>query len=220
MSIYQPGGTGVLVVNQLSHRILRSGDNPTGMGRWSWVHLRGREQFTLRIVTFYRPCYLTGPTTTYQEQIRQLAALEHDINPRNTVTQDLHTVIQEWQNSGDQVILLTNFNDDVTGTPARPNTHLHNRAAQMDLPNYQQAVMSLYEQRNQLPPNAQSALYRQPLETVLALPPSRLQTWTENGYAYFYQQLCAAKRQAALNTLDIRHYFGSTAQPSQDLQPP
>jgi len=30
-STYQPGGTGVLVVNQLSHRILRSGDDPTGM---------------------------------------------------------------------------------------------------------------------------------------------------------------------------------------------
>jgi len=83
------------------------------------------------------------------------------------------------------------------------NTHLHNRAAQMDLPNYKKAVISLYDQRNQLPPNAQSALYWQPLETVLAFPASRLQTWTENGYAYFYQQLQAAKRQAALRTPDI-----------------
>jgi len=90
----------------------------------------------------------------------------------------------------------------------------------MDLPNYQQAVISLYEQQNQLPPNAQSALYRQPLETVLALPATRLQTWTENGYAYFYQQMRAAKRQAALQTPDIRQYFRPTTQPNQDLQPP
>jgi len=108
------------VVNQLSHRIVRAGNNTTSMGRWSWVQLRGREQFTLRIVTFYRPCYSTGPSTTYQQQIRRLAALDRDINPRKAVTQDLHTVIQEWQNAGDQVILLTDFNDDVTSTPAKP----------------------------------------------------------------------------------------------------
>jgi len=55
----------------------------------------------------------------YQQQIRRLAALQRDINPRNTATQDLHTAIQEWQNSGDQVIILTDFNDNVTGTLAR-----------------------------------------------------------------------------------------------------
>jgi len=90
----------------------------------------------------------------------------------------------------------------------------------MDLPNYKKAVISLYDQRNQLPPNAQSALYWQPLETVLAFPASRLQTWTENGYAYFYQQMRAAKWQAALQTPDIWQYFRPTTQPHQDLQPP
>jgi len=67
--IYQPGGMGVLVVNNLSHCITHSGDDPSGMGRWSWVQLQGREQFTICIVSFYHPCYLTGPSTTYQQQI-------------------------------------------------------------------------------------------------------------------------------------------------------
>ncbi len=100
------------------------------------------------------------------------------------------------------------------------NAHLHQHAPQMDLPNYQQAMISLYEQRNQLPPEAQTALYRQPLKTVLELPTPRLQNWTERGYTYFYQQLKAAKCQAILHTLDIRNYFRPTTQLPHDLQPP
>jgi len=85
---------------------------------------------------------------------------------------------------------------------------------------YQQAVRSLYKQRNQLPPEAQTALYCQPLETVLELPTPQLQNWTERGYTYFYQQLKAAKHQATLHTPDIRNYFWSTTQLPHDLQPP
>jgi len=72
------------------------------------------------------------------------------------------------------------------------NAHLHQHAPQMDLPNYQQAVISLYEQQHQLPPEVQTVLYCQPLENVLELPTPWLQNWTERGYTYFYQ-LKAAK---------------------------
>jgi len=47
------------------------------------------------------------------------------------------------------------------------NTHLHHQADQLDLPNYQQAIITLYKQCHQLPPDTQDALYRQPLEVVL-----------------------------------------------------
>jgi len=39
------------------------------------------------------------------------------------------------------------------------NSHLHKTAAQLDLPNYRQAVETLYEQEQKLSPAAQAALY-------------------------------------------------------------
>jgi len=78
-----------------------------------WANLRGHEQFILWIASIYWPCYLVGPSTMYQQQIQQLAVLERDINPHNATLLDLQTKIQEWQTSGDHVILLTDYNNDV-----------------------------------------------------------------------------------------------------------
>jgi len=51
------------------------------------------------------------------------------------------------------------------------NEHLHRNSDQLNLPNYRQAIITLYDQHHQLPPDAQAALYRQPLETLLEQPP-------------------------------------------------
>jgi len=40
------------------------------------------------------------------------------------------------------------------------NRHLHNNAGQMSMPDYRQAVCTLYERRDQLDPEAQAALFR------------------------------------------------------------
>jgi len=50
------------------------------------------------------------------------------------------------------------------------NAHLHQNASMMDLPNYHQVVTVLYNQQHQLPPAAQSALFRQLLKTLLEQP--------------------------------------------------
>jgi len=100
------------------------------------------------------------------------------------------------------------------------NTHLHHQADQLDLPNYRQAIITLYKRCHQLTPNAQDALYRQPLDVILEQPTPQLQTYAQWGLAYFNRQLQAAKTQACLNTLDIRTFFGHQPQPPNDLQPP
>jgi len=43
------------------------------------------------------------------------------------------------------------------------NMHLHNDAGQLSLPNYKQAMMTMYEQGLQLPPATQEALFQCPL---------------------------------------------------------
>jgi len=100
------------------------------------------------------------------------------------------------------------------------NEHLHQNADQLDLPNYRQAVITLYKQCHLLPPTAQQALYCQPLETMLELPTPCLQTRMTRCYDYFHRQLKAAKKQATLNTPVIQQYFQSNTQQDNDLQPP
>ena len=100
------------------------------------------------------------------------------------------------------------------------NQHLHHQVANLNLPDYRQAAITLYEQKAQLPPAAQDALYRHPLEVILALPAPRLEQWVRLGHKYYNQQLKAAKYQATLRTQDIRIFFEPKTHQSDDLQPP
>jgi len=100
------------------------------------------------------------------------------------------------------------------------NQHLHQKATQLNLPNYRQAATSLYEQQHQLPPEAQEALYSQPLKTILELPEPQLHRWVQKGHQYFNQQLKAVKKWATLLIKDIWSFLWSSAQSDNDLQPP
>jgi len=98
--------------------------------------------------------------------------------------------------------------------------HLHNTAAQLDLPNYRQAIETLYKQKHKLSPAAQAALYRQPIQEILDQPAPKMQQWVTRGYQYFTQQLKAEHKQATLNTPNIQMFFQTPAQHPNDLQPP
>jgi len=100
------------------------------------------------------------------------------------------------------------------------NHHLHHTSTNFSFLNYHQAAQSLSEQRHQIPPVAQEALFRQPIDTILNLPSPQLQHWVQRGHTYFNQQLKAAKKWAAMNTLDIWSFFSAQAQQNNDLQPP
>jgi len=123
--------------------------------------------------------------------------------------------------TGEQVLIMIQKNiwKFILDTWKLRNQHLHHTAQQQDLPNYQQAATSLYEQRGKLPPAAQDALYRYPLETILDLPAPQLEQWVVRGYKYFNQQIRAAKHQAKLQTTDIRTFF-LPQNKNDDLQPP
>ncbi len=51
--VVQPGGTGIAVFNRMAHHAQRASDDLTGLGRWSWVQLRGKAQQFTRIVALY-----------------------------------------------------------------------------------------------------------------------------------------------------------------------
>jgi len=64
----------------------------------------------------YCPCFSNGPLTTYQQQVRRLTVQNHIECPRAAILSNLAKDIQQWQDDGDHIILLMDYNDDITST--------------------------------------------------------------------------------------------------------
>jgi len=75
-SVAQPSSTGIAVFNCLAHHAQKAGDDPTGLGRWSWIQLQGKGRQITHIVALYHPCSSNGPLSTYQQHCRGLAKLD------------------------------------------------------------------------------------------------------------------------------------------------
>jgi len=110
---HQPGGAGVLTLNRAAHRAQPPGDDPSGLGRWSWNRIRGKNGAWFRLVSLYHPCASYRPLSTYQQHIRGLAAAKRTDNPKDAAIKDLCREIAKWQNEGKSVIVATDLNDDV-----------------------------------------------------------------------------------------------------------
>jgi endonuclease/exonuclease/phosphatase family metal-dependent hydrolase len=106
------GGTGIMCMNRMAARVFETGQDPSGMGRWTWMRLRGKGM-NLRIVSVYRPCDSSGPTSVAGQQ--RTILLEEDIqdNPRKVFLEDLAIEASEWIEQGDHLIILGDFNEDV-----------------------------------------------------------------------------------------------------------
>jgi len=52
---HQYGGCISLGVEQVTHRISGSGADERGLGRWSWLLLKGKDKVLVRVVTVYQP---------------------------------------------------------------------------------------------------------------------------------------------------------------------
>jgi len=99
------------------------------------------------------------------------------------------------------------------------NHHLHQDGGRLSLPNYCQAVQTIYELKSQLPPEAQDALLQCPLDQMLKQPPTFLHSWIEHSQCYIQQQLKATQKHAKLKTPDIRLFFQCPNLSANDLQP-
>jgi len=90
-------------------------------GRWStWPQLvvldmhMGTEWFFLQIVPMYWPCFLSRPLTTYQQHVQGLLKLHQFECPWKAILTDILKEMLSWQDMGDQIVLVTDFNNDIT----------------------------------------------------------------------------------------------------------
>jgi len=70
-STHQPGGMALALLNTMMHRAQRLGNDIFGLRQWCWGRLQGKDNIITWVVSIYRPCFSTGPMSTYQQQDNQ-----------------------------------------------------------------------------------------------------------------------------------------------------
>jgi hypothetical protein len=67
---YKPGGTATAALGNWCHRVVGSGRDPTGCGRWSYVTYGGKGSNLITYVSAYIACNQTNPgdTTAWRQQ--------------------------------------------------------------------------------------------------------------------------------------------------------
>ena len=107
----QQGGTATLLKDKIAHRHKDNGFDPTGLGRWSWVRISGKQGCITRFVTVYCPIKgsnTKGLDTVYAQQLNYLSE-----DPTKRFWLDLGEQIIKWHAEGEQLVIGGDWNEDI-----------------------------------------------------------------------------------------------------------
>ena len=115
-TIFKPGGTMVGIKGNWSGRTIipKGVKNKDELGRWSTIHLQGRQGQIITIMSVYRVCaHSEGNRTVYiQQQVDYMNKYKKIIDPREQIIKDVkHTALEYIQNNH-KVIIGVDINDD------------------------------------------------------------------------------------------------------------
>lgn len=117
-SAYLPGGTAILVGSPWHGHSTFETDN-TDMGRWTEITLTGNLDSRVTIINAYRVCEYDprtpGISKAYLQQSFILRNMSNLKDPREVVLEDLTARIQQLQESGHEVIVTMDANDNPDG---------------------------------------------------------------------------------------------------------
>lgn len=117
LSDYQPGGTLTAVCDNWVSRVLTKGEDPFGLGRWSYVTLRGKGSTKVTVITAYNATPSPGDSTYYHQQLRLLTRMHRQQqileapDPRRQFVLDLQAWVEFLQIEGHQIILAMDANE-------------------------------------------------------------------------------------------------------------
>jgi hypothetical protein len=92
---YKPGGTATAALGNWSHRVVGSGRDPTGCGRWSYITYGRKGSKLITYISAYIVCNQTNPGDTtawrqqYQIQYSDESARVGSIDPHRQTMVDL-----------------------------------------------------------------------------------------------------------------------------------
>jgi len=102
---------------QAAHRVNKVGKDETGLGRWVWIELVGRENYTTRIYTAYRPGQKppkeSKMTTVYHQHAQYIRDLKMEKqDPRDMFDNDIMEELEE-QLKTKNIIFMLDANQDI-----------------------------------------------------------------------------------------------------------
>jgi hypothetical protein len=125
---FKPGGTASAALGKMVHRVVKTGRDDTGCGRWLYITFNGKDNKHITVINTYRVCSQHDPgytTASRQQQGVQYADEElrpYALYPHKQTMIDLQYFVQELLQGGDEVILFLDAKQDEY-QPYRPQYH-------------------------------------------------------------------------------------------------
>lgn len=124
---YKPGGTALMVCGgHWAARVIDSGEDAAGMGRFSFIGLQGTQHMKLMNILYYRVCEQhkdsIGEKTTYMQQYNILRTrFPHlsKIDPRKQSVLDMQLFISEKIQEGWMINLPTDSNENLSSAKGK-----------------------------------------------------------------------------------------------------
>jgi len=135
---YQPGGMFLAMLGCYAARVTLTGTDTTGMGRWAYHELIGKNHKRYIIVTAYRVGNqrpTIGTNTAYTQQYNVLIEQnELNPNPRKQFVTDIINFVKQWQTTHD-ILLCLDANDNTTESKDKGIERILDETALIDLHN-------------------------------------------------------------------------------------
>jgi hypothetical protein len=107
------GGTAYLTTSSASHKVENEEDDPTGLGRWTWALLSGRQGIKTTIISGYRLVRDTSNRagTVFSQHEQFFTDQKEPRDPRKACLDDLEQCILTWIEECNNILLGLDLND-------------------------------------------------------------------------------------------------------------
>ena len=115
----QEGGTAIITFDQLANLQNSAGVDRTGLGRWSWIKIKGKHNHVTRIICAYQPCTSkrTSLSSVGAQHRRYLRNKGIKDCPRLAFRKGLTAKLSKWIRAKERLILFLDANENIATGP-------------------------------------------------------------------------------------------------------
>lgn len=115
----QYGGTFLMVLGPASDRVVETGVDPSGLGRWCWVRFSSSGGSSTTVFVAYRPVRQSREhlLSTYMQHSRYFESIGDRTCPRRAFMRDIETEIAHRIITGDKIVVAGDFNENTSVGP-------------------------------------------------------------------------------------------------------
>lgn len=108
------GGTGVSIFEDAVSRKVSAGRDLSGLGRWTWVMVRGKQEFKTTFISAYRPVYNPSDHGSVWRQHQRYLLQNNDVrDPLDAFMADLSVLLTSFLENNHQIIIGMDCNNNI-----------------------------------------------------------------------------------------------------------